>query len=190
MGGIDKPLLTIGGRTLLGHVAQRLGPQCRGLAINANGDPKRFGAMDLPVVKDSIPGHLGPLAGILAALEWVSASRPGIEWVVTCPGDTPFVPKDLVLKLHEARERFREPMACAVSGSNIHHAVGLWPVCLRGDLRDAIVAEGLRSIQKWTTPHGVAHASWADAPLDPFFNINTSSELAEAEIIFERYPGL
>jgi molybdopterin-guanine dinucleotide biosynthesis protein A len=187
MGGIDKSLLTIGGQTLLRHVADRLGPQCEGVIVNANGDPHRFAATGLPVVADSLSGHLGPLAGILAALEWVSASRPGVEWVASCPSDTPFVPNDLVRKLHEARERLRKPMACASSGSQVHHAVGLWPVCLRHDLRDAIAVKSLRSIQKWTNTHGAAHAAWADAPVDPFFNINTCGELAEAEAAFERY---
>jgi molybdopterin-guanine dinucleotide biosynthesis protein A len=190
MGGVDKSLLTIGGRTLLRHVADRLGPQCEGLIINANGDPGRFAATGLPIVADSLSGHLGPLAGVLAALEWVSASHPSIEWVASCPSDTPFVPKDLVPKLHEARERLQKPMACASSGSQVHHAVGLWPVRLRHDLRDAITVEGLRSIRKWTNTHGVAHASWADTPLDPFFNINTSGELAEAEAAFECHQDL
>jgi molybdenum cofactor guanylyltransferase len=190
MGGIDKPLLEVGGRSLLAHVAERLGAQCEGLIINANGDPSRFAGMGLPVVADSVSGYLGPLAGILAALEWVSCTRPTVDWVVSCPGDTPFLPMDLVPQLHSARQRSQNLIACASSGAHVHHAIGLWPVHLRHDLRDAIVVKGLRSVREWANAHGVAQAFWADEPVDPFFNINTSAELAKARTILGCAQGL
>jgi molybdopterin-guanine dinucleotide biosynthesis protein A len=178
MGGGDKPLLRLGGRTLLDHVAGRLGPQCSGLILNVNGHPARFGEVRLPVVPDPLPGHPGPLAGILAALDWAAAHRPGIAWVVSAPGDTPFLPPDLVPRLHEARESAGLPLACAASGGQLHPAVGLWPVDLRHDLREAVAAGGLRSVRDWAARHGMAQASWSSEPLDPFFNINTPEDLA------------
>ncbi len=189
MGGGDKPLLRLGGRTLLDHVAGRLGPQCSGLILNINGDPARFGEVRLPVVPDPLPGHPGPLAGILAALDWAAAHRPGIAWVVSAPGDTPFLPPDLVPRLHEARESAGLPLAAAASGGQLHPAVGLWPVDLRHDLREAVAAGGLRSVRDWANRHGMAQASWGSEPLDPFFNINTPEDLARAGAWVATFQG-
>jgi molybdenum cofactor guanylyltransferase len=179
MGGGDKPLLMLAGRTLLDHVAERLGPQCGSLILNINGDPARFGEVRLPVVPDPLPGHPGPLAGILAALDWAALHRPALAWVASVPGDTPFLPRDLVPRLHEAREVAGRPLACAASGGQLHPAVGLWPVGLRHDLREAI-ARGLRSVREWAGLHGIAEAAWSSTPLDPFLNINTPEDLAKA----------
>jgi molybdopterin-guanine dinucleotide biosynthesis protein A len=180
MGGGDKALLTVTGRTLLAHVLDRLAPQCECVILNANGDPSRFGRPGLPVVADSVPGCLGPLAGILTSLEWAAAHRPEAEWVVSVPGDTPFIPTDLVRRLHEARLEAQRPLACASSGLRVHFAVGLWPVALRHDLRQALVGQGTRSIKEWAGPHGYAAASWPDEPVDPFLNINTPEDLDRA----------
>lgn len=180
MGGGDKPLLELGGRPLLHHVAERLGPQCQVVILNVNGDPARFGEIRFPLAPDPLPGHPGPLAGILAALDWAAAHRPEVTWAVSVPGDTPFLPPDLVPRLHEARAAAGQPLACAASGGQLHPAVGLWPVDLRHDLREAIEARGLRSVREWANRHGMAQASWSSAPLDPFFNINTPEDLARA----------
>jgi len=182
MGGGDKPLLSLGGRTLLERVAERLASQCEGLVLNINGDPARFGELRFPVAEDPLPGHPGPLAGILAALDWAALHRPAVDWVASAPGDTPFLPADLVTRLHEAREAAGRPLACAASGARLHPAVGLWPVDLRHDLREALAA-GLRSVRDWAGRHGMARASWSGEPFDPFFNINTPEDLARAEAL-------
>jgi molybdenum cofactor guanylyltransferase len=183
MGGGDKPLLSLGGSTLLEHAAKRLAPQCASLILNANGDPSRFEATGLSVVPDSLPDHAGPLAGILTALEWAAAHRPDLSWVVSIPGDTPFIPKDLVSRLHEEREAAGQPVACAASGKEVHYAVGLWPVHLRQDLRQAVTGHNMRRIRDWVGCHGYAKASWPAEPVDPFFNINTPGDLARAEAL-------
>jgi molybdopterin-guanine dinucleotide biosynthesis protein A len=183
MGGGDKARLRIGGRTILERVLARLKPQCAALILNANGDPARFADTGLAVVPDSIPGFAGPLAGILAGLDWVAREAPDVADVVTVPGDCPFLPEDLVARLSAARAREAAPLACARSGEWRHPVVGLWPVALRGDLRHALVAEGLRKIEAWTARHGVAVADWPAVPVDPFFNINTPEDAAEAERI-------
>ena len=189
MGGGDKALLTIGGTTILQRVLDRLLPQCTKIVLNANGDPARFAMTGLPVVADSVPGFAGPLAGILAGLDWAAAHAPGLAWIVSVPGDCPFVPRDLAARLHQARTQAGTPLACAKSGDWRHPVVGLWPVSLRHDLRHALVHEDLRKIEVWTARHGVALAEWVDSPVDPFFNVNTPEDAAKAGIIAAQHAG-
>ncbi len=181
MGGGDKPMREIGGRTILDHVVERLEPQCDGLVLNANGDPARFARFGLPVIADTIEGFPGPLAGILAALEWAAANRPGTEWVVSAAGDCPFLPRDLVTRLQQARSAEGADLAVAASGGQAHPVIGLWKVALRDDLRRALVEEDLRKIDRWTARYRLATVSWPARPVDPFFNANTVDDLREAE---------
>jgi molybdopterin-guanine dinucleotide biosynthesis protein A len=180
MGGGDKALIRIGEQTILDRVLERLAPSCAGIILNANGDPGRFARFGRPVVPDNVAGFAGPLAGILAGLDWAVEHAPDIDWLASVPGDCPFLPRDLVARLHAARDAAGMPLACAQSGEWRHPVVGLWPVALRDDLRRALVDEGLRKIEVWTARHGVALAAWAAAPVDPFFNVNTPDDLAEA----------
>jgi len=180
MGGGDKALIRIGNETILQRVLARLTPQVSGLVLNANGDPLRFAAFGLPVIADSIPDFAGPLAGILAGMDWVAANKPGTEWIVSVPGDCPFLPRDLVAKLHAARITNGQALACAKSGDWRHPVVGLWHIGLREDLRRAVTVEDLRKIEVWTARHGIALAEWPDAPVDPFFNVNTPEDVAKA----------
>jgi molybdopterin-guanine dinucleotide biosynthesis protein A len=189
MGGGDKPMRSIGGRTILERVVARLGPQCDGLILNANGDPARFEPHGLPVVADTVPDFAGPLAGILAALEWAAANRPDIGWVVSAAADTPFLPRDLVSRLQAAREEAGTPLACAESGGQAHPVNALWAVALRDDLRHALVVEDMRKIDRWTARHGIAHAAWPVEPYDPFFNVNTPDDIAAAEQVIAAHPG-
>jgi len=181
MGGGDKALITIGGLTILDRVLARLRPACTGIILNANGDPARFARYGLPVIPDSVPDFAGPLAGILAGLDWAAAHAPEIEWVVSAPGDCPFPPHDLVSRLHEARQKAGTPLACARSGDWRHPVVALWRVALRDDLRHALIDESLHKIEVWTARHGVAIAEWPTTPIDPFFNVNRPEDAAEAE---------
>src|SRR4051812_22071692 len=138
MGGGDKPLRTLAGRTILERAVERLAPQCDGLILSANGDPARFAAFGLPVVPDGVPGFAGPLAGILAALDWTAARRPGTAWAASAAADSPFLPRDFVARLHDERRHAGAALACAESGGQVHPTNGLWPVGLRGDLRHAL----------------------------------------------------
>ncbi|RVA25432.1 molybdenum cofactor guanylyltransferase MobA, partial [Mesorhizobium sp. M7A.F.Ca.US.001.01.1.1] len=149
MGGGDKPTRVIGGRTMLEHVIERLAPQCDGLVLNANGDPARFARFGLPVAADTIESYPGPLAGILAALDWTAGNRPGVEWVVSAAGDCPFLPSDLVARLQQARITEKADLAVAASGGQAHPVIGLWKVALRDELRHALTNEGLRKIDRW-----------------------------------------
>jgi molybdenum cofactor guanylyltransferase len=181
MGGGDKALIRIGGATILDRVVGLLRPVCAEIVLNANGDPARFARYGLPVIPDSVPDFAGPLAGILAGLDWAAVNRPDLAWVASVPGDCPFMPDDLITRLHEARQNAGVPLACARSGDWRHPVVGLWPVALREDLRHALVEEGLHKIEAWTARHGVAIAHWPAKPIDPFFNVNTPEDTAEAE---------
>jgi molybdopterin-guanine dinucleotide biosynthesis protein A len=188
MGGGDKPLTQIGGATILSRVLERLKPQCTRLILNANGDPARFAATGLPVIADDVPDFAGPLAGILAGLDWAAAHAPEVAYVASVPGDCPFLPRDLVRRLHDARAGSGQPLACARSGTWRHPVVGVWPVALRADLRHALTKEDLRKIESWTARHGVALADWPAEPVDPFFNVNTPEDAAAAERLAVQYP--
>jgi molybdopterin-guanine dinucleotide biosynthesis protein A len=183
MGGGDKAMLRIGGATILERVLDRMTPQCSRLILNANGDPARFAFTGLPVVADEVPDFAGPLAGVLAGLDWAAAHVPETEWIASVPGDCPFLPRDLMARLHGVRLAENKPLACARSGEWRHPVVGLWPVALRDDLRRALTQEGLHKIEVWTGRHGVAIADWPDTPVDPFFNVNTPEDAAAADRI-------
>jgi molybdopterin-guanine dinucleotide biosynthesis protein A len=190
MGGGDKARIRIGGMTILQRVLACIAPQCTGVVINANGDPARFADTGLAVVADSVPDFAGPLAGILAGLDWAAANVPRIEWLLSVPGDCPFLPKNLVARLHEARGTAGTPLACARSGEWRHPVVALWPVALRDELRRALVDEGLRKIEIWTARHGIGIADWPAEPIDPFLNVNTPEDAAHAEAVAAQNPML
>ncbi|HEV3185925.1 MAG TPA: molybdenum cofactor guanylyltransferase MobA [Xanthobacteraceae bacterium] len=181
MGGGDKAMIRIGRETILERALARVSCQCAGMVINANGDPTRFARFGLPVVADDVAGFAGPLAGILAGLDWLNVNAPTAPWLVSVPGDCPFLPGDLVRRLHAARAEAGVPLACAKSGDWRHPVVGLWPVGLRDDLRRALVDEGLRKIEVWTARHGVGIAEWPAEPVDPFFNVNTPQDAEHAQ---------
>ncbi|MGJ4886019.1 MULTISPECIES: molybdenum cofactor guanylyltransferase MobA [unclassified Bradyrhizobium] len=181
MGGGDKPLRMVDGRTILERAIARLAPQCSRLILNANGDPARFAGNGLSVVPDGVAGFPGPLAGILAGLDWVAAHMPEARWMLSAAGDCPFLPRDLVARLATARAAEQAKLALAASGGQIHPVIGLWPVGLREDLRHALVAEDIRKVTRFTARYKVATVSWPTVPLDPFFNANTAVDLAEAE---------
>jgi molybdenum cofactor guanylyltransferase len=189
MGGGDKPLTRIGGATILSRVLERLKPQCTRVVLNANGDPARFADTGLPVIADDVPDFAGPLAGILAGLDWAAAHAPEVAYVASVPGDCPFLPRDVVARLHQARAAAGEPLACARSGEWRHPVVALWPVALRADLRHALTQESLRKIELWTARHGIALADWPADPVDPFFNVNTPEDAAAAERLAAQHPG-
>ena len=162
-------------------------PSTLGLVLNANGDPARFARYGLPIVADSVPDFAGPLAGILAGLDWAATHAPEIAWIASVPGDCPFLPRDVVPRLHAARAEAGTPLACARSGDWRHPVAGLWPVSLRADLHRALVEEGLHKIEVWTGRHGVAIADWPVTPVDPFFNVNTPDDAAAADRIATQF---
>jgi molybdopterin-guanine dinucleotide biosynthesis protein A len=180
MGGGDKALRELGGVPLLARVVERLRPQVDALLLNANGDPARFAAFGLPVAADSVPGFAGPLAGILAGLDWAAANRPDCPFVLSVATDAPFLPRDLARRLVTAISESGADLACAASGGRAHPVFALWPVRLREDLRRAVVEEGIRKVDQWTARHRLVTADFADRPVDPFFNANRPEDFATA----------
>ncbi|WP_439140442.1 molybdenum cofactor guanylyltransferase MobA, partial [Roseicyclus sp.] len=181
--GGDKGLRVVGGRRLFDHVIDRLGPQCGALAINANGDPARLAEFGLPVLPDSLADHPGPLAGVLAGLDW--AAGQGATAIVTAAADTPFFPTDLVARLVAGAG----PSGLCLAASSDetgrvqrHPTFGLWPVALRDDLRAALKG-GLRKVVIWSDGHAAGQAVFDATPFDPFFNVNTPEDIETAQAL-------
>jgi molybdopterin-guanine dinucleotide biosynthesis protein A len=182
MGGGDKALRLLGGETILARVIARLRPQVARLVLNANGDPARFAGFGLPVVADSVEGFAGPLAGILAGLDWAAANAPGCELVLSAATDAPFLPADLAARLAAGMAAGAD-LACAASRGQPHPVIGLWPVRLREELRHALVAEGVRKVDVWTARYRLATVDFPAGEVDPFFNANRPEDLAAAEAL-------
>lgn len=183
MGGGDKGLRPLGKGTLLSSVMARLAPQVAGMALSANGDPARFEGLGLPVLPDSIEGFVGPLAGVLAGLDW--AATQGADVIVTAAADTPFFPGDLVMQLSKTGQGMTHPLVLAATphpkrGTARHPTFGLWPVALRNDLRNALNG-GLRKVVLWSDQHGGREAIFPDEAA--FFNVNTPDDLTHAETL-------
>ncbi|MDG5494851.1 molybdenum cofactor guanylyltransferase MobA [Niveispirillum sp. BGYR6] len=193
--GGDKPLTDLAGRPLLAHVVRRLAPQVGRLVLNANGDPARFAGIaelqGLPVVPDTAPNQPGPLAGLLAVLEWAARMQPAARHVLSVPADCPFLPHDLVSRLALAAGDgvALARTAAADSSAHSHPVVGLWPVSLCQDLRVALLVEGQRRVGQWAARHRPTFVDWPDTPLDPFLNVNTPDDLAAAERLLAVHPG-
>jgi molybdopterin-guanine dinucleotide biosynthesis protein A len=162
-------------------VIARLKPQCDELILNANGDPARFARFGLTVVPDTVENFPGPLAGVLAALDWAAANRPGVSTVLSAAADCPFLPRDLVVRLKDALVNENAELAVAASGGQSHPVIGLWSVALRDELRHALVQDNIRQVGRWTARYKLATVAWPTQPLDPFFNANTMDDIAEAE---------
>jgi molybdenum cofactor guanylyltransferase len=190
MGGGDKSLRSLGGRPMIAHAIVTLGRQVDVLVINANGDPARFAGFGLPVVADRDADFAGPLAGLLAGMEWARSHHPQVQRVVTAACDTPFFPGDLVARLGEAADEADAGIAMAASGGQGHFVFGLWSVALADDLA-ASLADGRRKIQDWIERHRHVTVDFppvriGGATVDPFFNVNTPEDLAEAEALLAK----
>jgi molybdopterin-guanine dinucleotide biosynthesis protein A len=181
MGGGDKCLHRLGGKTILEHVIDRARPQVSRLVLNANGDPGRFAEFGLPVAGDVIGGFAGPLAGILTGLEWARGHAPDCPWVASFATDTPFLPEDFVPRMLAAVTQANADIACAASGGRSHPVFGLWPVRLAGELRRALADEDIRKIDLWTARYSLVTVEFRAEPRDPFFNVNRPNDLAVAE---------
>lgn len=189
MGGGDKTLLDLVGRPLIGHVMSRLRPQVSSIAISANGDPARFAGLGADILADTIPDHPGPLAGILAGLEW-AAAIPGTSHMLSVAGDTPIFPENLVERLAATSP---ERIAVASSGGHRHPVFALWPVCLHKPLADFLDKGDTRRVMAFIESQGFDQVDFpmearSTGTLDPFFNINTPDDLAEAaRLVGETY---
>ena len=183
MGGGDKALLPLCGKPMLDYLIERLKPQTDIIAINANSPAQKFNQFGLPVIADEIKGFLGPLAGILAGLDWMVRHYPARTHLVSLAADTPFIPRDLVKRLgNEVREG--DEIVRGASNGRAHPVCALWPVAVRGALRDQLVNKEIRKIEAFTNSFTVRDVEFHGIP-DPFFNVNTPEDVSEAERVLK-----
>jgi molybdopterin-guanine dinucleotide biosynthesis protein A len=185
MGGGDKGLRPVAGHSIMARLRGRLEPQVTSTILNANGDPGRFADLGLVVVPDDVAGRPGPLAGILAALDH-AALVADVGWLVSVPCDAPFVPSDLVVRLHAGRGTARG--AVAVSAGRRHPTVALWPTSSRATVRRALVDDAVRRVDAVAARLGLAEVEWPAEPFDPFANVNRPEDIALAEAILAAWP--
>lgn len=178
MGGGDKSLLEVGGRSMLTAVIERLESQAQPLVLNVNGDPNRFAHFHLPIVSDPIDGHIGPLAGVLGGMRWARKNSTARQ-IVTVPADTPFFPQDLV-------ERFLDgigdaEIAIARSRGRSHSVVGLWPIEMADALECWLRDVRNRKAETWVRSRRLVEIAFdGDEESDPFFNVNTPQDAMAA----------
>ena len=177
MGGGHKALLPLGNGRVIDHVLARLRPQCDAVALSANGDPGPWRDLGLTICPDSLPEYPGPLAGILAGMDW--AASLGAERVLSVAADTPFFPSDLCARLAQAPGLRIAASIGADGAERLQPTFGLWPVSLRNTLSAALV-RGERKMALWAMHNGATTAAFADATPPAFFNINTPDDLVQA----------
>lgn len=187
MGGGDKPLMMLSGRPILSHIIDRIAPQTNKLIINTNSSEAFFEEFNLPIVADSIDGFAGPLAGILAGMDWVASNMPKCRFMISVPGDGPFIPTDLVEKLMKPILDGRATLSVASSGGRTQPVVGLWDVTLRDELRSAIVEEDIHKVDLWTGRYEISEVDFPIENYDPFFNANRPDDMSKAEDIFNSF---
>lgn len=174
MGGGDKCLLPIAGKSLIAHILERLAPQTRDILINTNSDPAPFLKFGLPVLPDAVPGFQGPLAGLLTGMRWSRRRHPRAAHLLCAASDVPFLPADLVEALSQALTRQNADIAIANCPQGTHPTIGLWPVDLADRLEQDLMQTPIRSMHRWLDQFRVAHATFASEALA---NINTPAEL-------------
>jgi molybdenum cofactor guanylyltransferase len=181
MGGIDKALIPLGGTRLIERAIARASVQVADLIINANGDPRRFASLGLPVVPDRVGGFAGPIAGILAGFEWMRKERPKARWLASFSCDTPFFPMDMVARLIDKARSEKAKVAVAESGSRLHHVFAVWSADISASSEEILLQRGLRKMGDFVATFSNTSVSFDADPIDPFVNINTPEELARAE---------
>ncbi|ORU93404.1 MAG: molybdenum cofactor guanylyltransferase MobA [Cycloclasticus sp. symbiont of Bathymodiolus heckerae] len=187
MANQDKALLQLNSKPLFEYVLDNITSQCETVIINSNREDNLFEHYQLPIIKDSLDGFLGPLAGILTAMEWVKENSPQTLWIVSVPVDTPFLPNNLVSQLYQSTQENKSLLACPVSNGRTHPVIGLWSIALIDDLRTALKDEGLRKIDKWTARYNISQQIFNYENIDPFFNINCDDDLVEAEKLLNKF---
>ena len=186
MGGGIKTLMQFNKKIIFERILENLQNQINNIIINNNEMSYQFKKYNLPVIEDKIKGYLGPLAGIHASLEWVTKNLKNIEWIVSIPGDTPFIPDNLVEKLYNKAENYKKNIIIAKSNEKIHPIVGIWNVSLLQKLEEAIL-EGERKIIIWAKKNQLDYQEFINDRYDPFFNINYNEDIEIAKKIETKF---
>lgn len=181
MGGGDKCLLPLVGKTLLQRTIERAQPQVKTLLLNANGNSLRFARTRLPVISDIYPNNRGPLAGIHAGLDWIRKNNPNAEWLASFASDTPFFPSTLVADLLTAAKKTNANLAIASSLARQHPTFALWHISLISLIEQQLHSDEIPRLQDWMAAQTPTEVSFKADEYDPFFNINTPQDLYAAE---------
>jgi len=181
MGGGDKCLLPLAGKTLLQRTVERAQPQVGSLLLNANGSSLRFARTRLPVIADEFPDNLGPLAGVHAGLSWMRDNKPGATWLASFASDSPFFPTDLVAQLSSAATASNSQLAVATSKGRTHPIFALWHISLSDKIELQLQTGDMPRLQDWIKQQKMIAVEFAAEHYDPFFNINTPQDLYTAE---------
>ena len=175
MGGGDKCLLPMNGKSLIAHVLAAVTPQTGDILINTNNDPAAYLKFGMPVLPDVIPGFQGPLAGLLTGMLWSRRRHPRQAYILSVAGDVPLLPPDLVAQLARNLTDQKADIAIARCAQGLHPTIGLWPVDLADRLEHDLMETALRAMREWSGQFRVAEVTFASASL---ININTPAELA------------
>lgn len=178
---INKSFCQLNGETLLQRVIDIAQPQVSTLIINSDQNKALYQGFKLAIVEDSMSGHLGPLAGILSAMEWAVLNTPDSRWIASFATDSPFIPGDTVQRLLCGAIQHNADIACVRSNNRSHPVIGLWSIRLMDDLRKQISEKQNRKVRHWANQHAFVEIEFDGGDVDPFFNINTKEDLAIAE---------
>jgi molybdopterin-guanine dinucleotide biosynthesis protein A len=186
--GVPKPLRTLGGRPMVVHVVERLRPQVMDLVVVANEALPGLDALKVPVIPDPPDiqraarregRRLGPLAGILAGMEWTRKHHPPVGWILTAPTDVPFLPTDLTVRLCGLMHVPEPDVLMVRHGRRLEHTLAIWSVRLAADLRRAILEEGVRRVEEFARRYRLAELAWPGGAAS-FMNVNTPTDLNRA----------
>ena len=180
MGGGLKSLKKFNNKMIFDRIYENINKQVKNIIINANNEETILNKYNLPIVKDKIKGYLGPLAAIHASLDWIHKNTNNINWLVTIPGDTPFIPTNLVSKLYTRALKFNKDIVLAKSNNMIHSVIGIWRIDLLKHLEETIL-NGDRKIILWAEKHNLGYEEFTQEGYDPFFNINYKEDLITAK---------
>ncbi|MTI09024.1 molybdenum cofactor guanylyltransferase MobA [Curvivirga aplysinae] len=181
MNGEIKPLKELAGKSILSHIIDRITPQVDQIVINLNQNEDLFRKYGYPITKDSIDGFVGPLGGVLAGMDWIAENFPEAEYMISVPGDGPFLPLDLVERLLLPIRENDKQLSVAVSNGRTQPVVGAWDISLRENLREALLEEKLYKVDRWTSRYRIGEVDFSQPDYDPFYNTNKIEDIAEAE---------
>jgi len=182
MGGGIKSLKKFNNKYIFDRIFENLQTQVDKVIINSNDSENLFAKYNVEVIKDSLGGFLGPMAGIHASFEWLNKNAPYINWLVTVPGDTPFIPKNLVKKLLDKVKNTNHKIVLAQSNGKTHPIIGIWHSNLFESLKNSLNS-GNRKIMNWASQNSLGYEEFTNSKYDPFFNINCKEDLIEAKEI-------
>ncbi len=176
MGGGDKCLLPVNGKSLIAHILTAIAPQTRDILINTNSDAAPFMKFETEILPDVIAGFQGPLAGLLTGMRWSRRHHPRSAYLLSVASDVPSLPHDLVARLSKSLADEHADIAIATCPLGTHPTIGLWPVDLAERLEHDLMETGIRGLHQWLGAFRVAHALFGS---DAMANINTPADLAE-----------